>query len=65
MMIKIGMEVAQDYNFFNYVPPIPQKDLNLQDRTIVARPGMKPSPKYFLPGHSKEKVGKDPPSKMH
>ena len=63
MMLKTGLEVAQDYNVSNYRPPIPQKYLNLQDRTIVARPGIKPSPKYFLPGHSKEKVGKDPPPK--
>ena len=61
MMMKIGMEVDQSYTVFNYGPPIPQKYLNLQDRTIMARPGMKQSPKYFLPGHSKEKVWKDPP----
>ena len=40
MMLKTGLEVAQDYTVFNYVPPIPQKDLNSQDRTIVSGPGM-------------------------
>ena len=65
MMMKIGMEVAQDYTVFNYGPSIPQKYLNLQDRSIVARPGMKPSPKYFLPGNRKKKVGKDPPPQMN
>ena len=62
-MMKIGLEVAQDYTVFNYGPSIPQKELNPQDITIVARPGIKPSPKYFLPGNSTEKVGRDPPPK--
>ena len=35
-----------------------QKDLNPQDRTIVAGPGIKPEPIFFLQGHIKEKVGK-------
>ena len=58
MMLKTGMELAQDYTIFNYVLPIPQKDLKSQDRTIVAGPGMNPAPKFVLPGHNKEKVGK-------
>ena len=41
--------------------PIPQKDLNPQDITIVSRPGMKPAPNIFLPGHSKEKFVKETP----
>ena len=28
MILKTGMELAQDYIVFNYGPPIPQKDLN-------------------------------------
>ena len=61
MMLKTGMEVDQYYTVFNYRPPIPQKDLNYQDRTIVAHPGMNLAPNFFLLGHSKEKVGKEPP----
>ena len=60
MMMKIGMEVAQDYTVFNYGSAIPQKDLNPQDITIVAGPGMKPSPKK-LPGHIREKFWKETP----
>ena len=55
------MEVAQDYIFFNYRTPRPQKDLNTQDVTILAGPGMKPAPKRFLPGHRKYKVVKEAP----
>ena len=58
MMIK-GMEVAQYYTVFNYGPPITQKCLKPQDRTIVSLPGMKLVPEFFLPGNSKEKVGKE------
>ena len=61
MMLKTVMEVAQYYIVFNYGPPIPQKYLNTQDRTIVTGPGMNPAPKFVLPGHSKEKNEKDPP----
>ena len=61
MMMKIGMEVAQDYTVFKYIPPIPHKDLDTQDITIVSGQGMNLAPKYFLPGHSKEKVGNETP----
>ena len=61
MMLKTGMEVAQDYTAFNYGPPRPQKYLNPQDRKIVAGPGMNLAQKFVLPGHSKEKVGKETP----
>ena len=37
MMMKTGMEVDQDYTIFNYGPPIPQKDLKSQGRTILAQ----------------------------
>ena len=59
-ILKIVMELAQYYTVFNYRPSRPQKDLNSQDITIVAWPGMKPEPRYVLAGNSKEKVGKDP-----
>ena len=58
MVLKTGMELAQDYTVFNYRPPRPQKDLKSQDRTIVAGPGMKSVPNFLLPGNSKEKVSK-------
>ena len=58
MMLKIVMEVNQDYTVFDYVPPRPQKELISNDITTVAGPEMNPAPKHFLPGHSKEKVGK-------
>ena len=58
IMLKTVIEVAQDYTVFNYRPPIPQKYLKPQDRTIVAGPGMKPAPKYVLPGHNKDNFGK-------
>ena len=61
MMMKIGMEVAQDYTVFKYIPPIPHKDLDTQDITIVSGQGMNLAPKYFLPGHSKEKVENETP----
>ena len=60
MMLKTRMEVAQYYAVFNYGPPRPHKYLRSQDRTTVDRPGMKPAPKMVPPGHSKEKVGKEP-----
>ena len=63
IMLKIGKEVAQYYTVSRYGNPIPQKDLKYQDKKIVAGPGMKPTPKWFLPGYSKEKVGKETPQK--
>ena len=61
MMLRIGMEVAQYYTVFNYGPPRPQKDLKYQGKTIVAQSCMKPVPNCVLPGHSKEKIGKEIP----
>ena len=61
MMLKTVMEVAQDYTVFDYVPASPQKDLKSQGRTIVAQPGMKLAPKFLLPEHRKEEIGKEPP----
>ena len=58
MMMKSGMEVYQYYTVFKYGPPRPQKELNSQDRTIVAGPLMKLASKLVTLGHSKEKVGK-------
>ena len=49
MMLKIGMEVAQDYTFFNYIPPIPQKDTKYQYRKIFAGTGVNLAPKLVLP----------------
>ena len=46
MMLKTGMEVGQDYNVSIYGPPIPQKYINYQDRTIVEGPGVKLAPKF-------------------
>ena len=54
MMLKTGMEVAQDYTILNYRPPRPQKDANSQYRTVVAGTGLKLAPKLFLSGNSKE-----------
>ena len=61
MMLKRIMEVAQYYTVFDYGPPSPQKYLKYQFITIVAQPWMNPVPKFVLPGHSKEKTGKEPP----
>ena len=61
IMMKTGMEVAQYYTVFNYGPPIPKQDLNIQDITLVAGPGMNPAQKFVLPEHNKEKFGKEPP----
>ena len=61
MMLKTGTEVAQDYTVLKYGPQRPQKDLNTQERIIVAQPGMIPATKFALPWHIKEKVGKEPP----
>ena len=58
---KTEMEVAQYYTFFNYKTPITQRDLKYEYRTIVAGPGMKPAPNFFLLGHIKNKVGKKTP----
>ena len=51
----------QDYTVFNYGPPTPQKYLKSQDRTIVSGPGMNPELKCVIPGHIKDKVGKEIP----
>ena len=60
MMLRIGMEVDQDYTVFNYVPPRPQKDLKSQDRTIVAGPEVKPE-NFLSQGTEKRKSGRTPP----
>ena len=64
MMLKTGMEVAQDYNIFSYGLPIPQKELKPQDREIVARPGMKPEPFFFSQGTANRNLERKPPQ-MH
>ena len=61
MMPKTGMEVAQYYFVLNYRPPIPQKYLKPQDRTILVRPGIKAASKFILPGHRKYKLDKETP----
>ena len=61
MTTKKVTEVAHDYTFLNYRLPRPQKYLNPQERKKVAGLGMNPAPIVFLPGHSKEKVGKETP----
>ena len=61
MMLKTGLEVAQDYTVFSYGPQRPQKYLKPQNKKILAGPGMKPAPKFVLPEHIKEKTEKDPP----
>ena len=60
MMLKTVMEVAQYYIVFNYGPPIPQKYLNTQDRTIVSGPGMNPEPIFFSQGTAKRNLGIKP-----
>ena len=59
MMLKIGLRVAQDYTVFNYGPPSQQKDLNPQDRKILAGTGMKPAQNVL--GIAKRKLGRNPP----
>ena len=53
MITKAVMEVAQYYTGFDYEPPRRQKDVNSQDRTILAGPALNPEPTFFLPGSSK------------
>ena len=60
MMLKTGMEVAQEYTVFNYGPPRPQKYLKPQDITIVAGPEVKPK-KFLSQGTEKRKSGRTPP----
>ena len=47
MMLKTEIEVAQDYTFSNYRPPIPQKYIKSQYRTIVSATGVNLVPKHF------------------
>ena len=61
MMLKTLMEVAQYYNGFNYRPPRPEKDINSQDITIVARPGDNLAPKRFSLVPVKIKLVRKPP----
>ena len=49
MMLKTEIEVAQDYTFSNYIPPIPQKYIKSQYRKIVAGTGVHLAPKLVLP----------------
>ena len=63
MMLKTGMEVAQYYTVFNYVPSSPYKDLKSQGRTIVDQEGMKLEPKLFSQGTSNIKLGRKPPQR--
>ena len=44
---------------FQIRPPIPQNNVNYKDGTIVSGKGVNLAPKPFLPGNSKEKVGKE------
>ena len=55
MMLKTGLGVAQDYTVFNHGPPSPHKDLNPQDRTILAQLGMNLAPIFFSQGTAKRK----------
>ena len=61
IILKTGIEVAQDYTVFDYGSPIPHEDVKSQYRTVVAGPGFNLAPKYFLPGNRKEKFGKETP----
>ena len=60
MMLKTGMEVAQDYTVLNCGHPRPHKYLKSQGIKIMAQPRMNPEPIVFT-GHRKEKTEKDPP----
>ena len=53
MMLKTGTEVTQDYNFFKYGTPRPQKHMKYQDRTTVAGPGANLAPLVFVTGNRK------------
>ena len=55
------MKEIQDYTIFNYVPPIPNKKVKYQDKTIVTRTGVISAPNFIIPGNSKNKVGKEIP----
>ena len=61
MILKTRLEVAQDYTVFNYVPPIPQKDLKSQDIKILAGPGMKTTTIFFSQGTATIKLVSNPP----
>ena len=61
MMLKTGIKVAHDYSIFEYVPPIPHKNVKSQYRTIVSGTGVNLETKNVLPENSKEKVGKETP----
>ena len=63
MMMKTGMEVAHDYTVFNYIPPIPHKNLNYQYRTIVAGPGINPASNYFSWGTERRNLSRNPPQR--
>ena len=52
------MEVSQDNTIFNYLPTIPHKYVESKNIIIVAGPGVNSEP-MFLPGNSKEKIGKE------
>ena len=61
MILKIGLELPQYYTVSNYRPPIPQKHLKSQERTVLAGPWIKPAPNFFLPGNRKEITEKETP----
>ena len=61
MILKTGMELAQDYTVFNCGHPRPHKYLKSQGITIMAQPGINPAPNFFFPRHIKEETGKAPP----
>ena len=65
MMLKIGTEVSQYYNVFNYGPPRPQKDISSQDRTIVSGPGVKLELAFFYWGISKRNLGRNMKFLLH
>ena len=61
MILKTGIKVAQYYTVLKYGPLRPQNNVKSQDRTIVSDTGVDLETTTFLPGNSKEKVGKEIP----
>ena len=54
MILKTGLEVAQDYNVSKYGPPSPQKDSKSQDIKIVIGQGMMPSHIFYPRAQQRE-----------
>ena len=58
MMLKTGVEVAENWTVFNYGPPRPQKGVKFIDRKIMVETGVNLTSESVISGNNKGGIGK-------